>query len=84
MKKNKFLAVILAMAVAVGAAGVEALGHDKQVDGRGHQRRAQNAAQQPKAFFVEQPIVNGQVVLPPLIGTTGIICMYACKVKSYF
>ena len=69
---------------AVGAAGVKPLGHDEQVDGRGHQRRAQNTAQQAKLLLMEQLIVNGQGVLPPLMGTTGIICMCACKVKRYF
>ena len=52
---------------AVGAAGVEALRHDEQIDGRGHQRRTKDTAQKTKAFFMEQPIINGQGVLPPLM-----------------
>ena len=46
----------------VGAACVEALRHDEQIDGRCHQRRADDTAQQTQLLRVQQLIINGQVV----------------------
>ena len=71
------------LAQTVGAACVEALRHDEQVDGRRHDGGAHDAAQQAQPALMQDLIIDGHFV-PSSPVTKGIICTRSCKVKGYF